>query len=563
MALFQDDFWPALFRGDVGCEAIADSMPSRSAHIASCFLELEKLNQELRSKLRDDFINILNGMGSISLSSTPQLPSPSSTPPSRSSPLIHDTSFITEAYTWLLENIANPYPSSKVKTSLAQRYNSPLSAINSWFINARRRMGWTALCRDSFNNCRADALDAAYRALVEEDPNRQLPPDITHAFISVKVAAEGLYSSTLTKSALAGDLETAVNDMSEQDNVPANKQKCCGPRGTIEFSMVSDVDSQNQTSVAQDCYPSPDHSPSSSLVPALDEPLTDESEGHEVILPPTLAGRKRRLSSSEAAQAPMSESTPRLVKRPRRGFSSSAHACLPSPATSAGELLENDQIPRSVPVTQSFADSTTRKRRLSDADADAIRSPKRPREWMAGPRPNTVSEPFPLSTLESDVSIDEWFKTNFDALFALPPPVDVVEPDLSTQWEIELFNNYSIPENPQKVFTPPIQDNQILSSSTDLTALDDLLQSLETGGFVAPPEIMQPPTMASFTNPVSQGLPLLPDLSQTIDWTALFNEDPAEPTCDPMFPQSYVNPALPDIDLSALQLPHVWTTVTS
>ena len=73
---------------------------------------------------------------------------------------------------------------------------------------------------------------------------------------------------------------------------------------------------------------------------------------------------------------------------------------------------------------------------------------------MAGPRPHAVSDPLPLSTLESEVSIDEWFKTNFDALFALPPPVDVVEPDLSTQWEVELFSNYSIPENPQKVLTP-------------------------------------------------------------------------------------------------------------
>lgn len=313
MALFQDDFWPALFRDDIGCGAIAES---RSAHITSCFLELEKLNQELRSKLRDDFINILSGMGDISLSSTPQPPSPSPTPPSRSSSLVHDTSFITEAYTWLLENIANPYPSSTVKTSLAQRYNSSLSAINSWFINARRRMGWTALCRDYFNNCRADALDAAYRALVKEDPNRQLPPDITHAFVGVKVAAEGLYSSTLTKSALANDLETVVNDISEQDNVPTKKQKRCEPRGAIELSNASDVDSQNQKSVAQACYPSPYHSPSSS-VPALDESLTDESEDDEVILPPTLAGRKRRLSSSEADHAPMSESITRPVKRLR------------------------------------------------------------------------------------------------------------------------------------------------------------------------------------------------------------------------------------------------------
>ena len=319
MALLQDDFWPATFCDDVGCGTIVEthSIPSRSAHIASCFLELEKLNQELKSKLRDDFVNILNGMGSISLSSTPQPPSPSPTPPSRSSSLIQGTSFITEAYSWLLENIANPYPSSTVKASLAQRYNCSLSAINSWFVNARRRMGWTALCRDYFNNCRADALDAACRALVKEDPSRQLPVDVIHAFISVKVAAEELYSSTLTKSALASDLDTVVKDMSDQEGISVNDRQCSEPEGAMALSKASDVDPRNKKLVEQNCYLSPDHSPSSSSVPALDESLTDESEGDEDILPPTLAGRKRRFSSSEGAHAPMSESTSRLVKRLR------------------------------------------------------------------------------------------------------------------------------------------------------------------------------------------------------------------------------------------------------
>ena len=52
---------------------------------------------------------------------------------------------------------------------------------------------------------------------------------------------------------------------------------------------------------------------------------------------------------------------------------------------------------------------------------------------------------------------------------------DVAEPDRSPQWEVELFKN------------------------------------LEIGGFVAPPEIMHPPTMASLPGPV-QSLPLQPDL---------------------------------------------------
>jgi len=239
------------------------------------------------------------------------------------------------------------------------------------------------------------------------------------------------------------------------------------------------------------------------------------------------------------------------------------------------EFLESDQMPCSIPIAQNSTNSRPRKRRLSDADT--TRLPKRPRASMAGPL-HAVSDPLPLATPESELSIDEWFKTNFDALFALPPPVDVTEPDHSTQWEVELFNNYIIPEDPRKSLTPcesvasfrravinvrnllAIQDNRV-SASTDLIALDDPLQSLESGGFVALPEITHPPTMAPF--PASHGLPPLPDLSQFIDWTALLNEDPSEPTSDPLFCQSYLDSALPELDFSTLQLPQVWTAVAS
>ena len=67
--------------------------------------------------------------------------------------------------------------------------------------------------------------------------------------------------------------------------------------------------------------------------------------------------------------------------------------------------------------------------------------------------------------------------------------------------------------------------------------------------------------MSLAPDPISYGLPLLPDLSQSIDWTALLNEDPTKSTSDPIFPQSYINSDLPEIDLSILQLPQVWTTV--
>lgn len=102
----------------------------------------------------------------------------------------------------------------------------------------------------------------------------------------------------------------------------------------------------------------------------------------------------------------------------------------------------------------------SRKRRLSDANATGI--PKRPRDSMAAPRLHTVSDPLPRSNMENEYSIDDWFNTNFDALFTIPPPVDATELDFSTSWEVELFRDYSIPENPKHApKSPPARESCI------------------------------------------------------------------------------------------------------
>lgn len=107
-----------------------------------------------------------------------------------------------------------------------------------------------------------------------------------------------------------------------------------------------------------------------------------------------------------------------------------------------------------------------------------------------------------------------------------------------------------------------VQANQ-MSSSADLTALEDLLQFLEDGGFAALPETTNSSSAVSVADPISQGLSLLPDFSQTVDRTTLLNEDSSESTSGPIFSHSHFNSFLPEIDLSILQLPQEWTAVTS
>ena len=67
-------------------------------------------------------------------------------------------------------------------------------------------------------------MDAAYRILVKGDPNHQLGHEITHAFVTMKVTAGGLYA-TSAKSALAGDFDHVVRDMLAEEQIVRSKAR--------------------------------------------------------------------------------------------------------------------------------------------------------------------------------------------------------------------------------------------------------------------------------------------------------------------------------------------------
>lgn len=311
---------------------LAHAVASRVALIASCFLDLEQAGTELKGKLRTDFDAILGNLEGTNLSSLPQeLPVGdhagmvhSPTPPHEFS-----RSFIAETYPWLLDNVANPYPSAEFKASVARRHNCSISSVNAWFISSRRRMGWTALCREHFHNCRADAVGAAYRALVKEDTDRKLPPEIIQAFVTVKSNAEALYSSTYISSPLAGELDAIVKDMTDGS---LEKERRGGKYQTSQDMSSQEYGAKyNVTGKSLDTnflYPTPCHSPSISPVPAvplLEESLGNESEDEaEDISPPCFAGHKRRGFQLDTFGCDHVGSTTRPAKRSRFVISSFA-----------------------------------------------------------------------------------------------------------------------------------------------------------------------------------------------------------------------------------------------
>ncbi|KAG2118041.1 homeodomain protein 1 [Suillus discolor] len=560
---------------------IAKSVASRVAIIANCFFDLHKTHNKLRHQLLDGMENVLDGLSRVNISS-PSMSTAQNAPSSESSL----PPFIEPAYKWLLANIHNPYPSSDTKATIASSSGCSMSSVAAWFTSARRRIGWTTICRKYFNNCRADTIDAASCALVKEDPSRVLAPVISHDFQQMKAATHDLYASTFTKSALAGDLDAVVKDMTEEDRLSLEQEK--KERTQEEKKRREEEKEMRRIQRALDrqaqkartafaSYPSPGHSRSPSPIPTLEELRTDESEDEDDFIPPVLAGRKRRVSvSSESTDHTQSSCADRPMKRLRSNakvltpFADAS--ALPSPPSSSGGLDGNDEVQIIAPQSSS---GSSRKRRLSDADAHAV--PKRPRDLHVGPRIHAVSDPLPKASIALESNINDWFQTNF---FEIPGPVENVGFDQFAPVDIKIFNGYTFPDTQINSIEQPFQLKYTQPALVDFTPK---LANLEVHSHVSAPtpdlgdldnfhffnaisaippnysgEVVQASTAIDTTfQPPVDLVNHIP--SDPFSWTDLLNSE--QPFLSDIhqfsLPSSFddFSQLLPEIDLSALQLP--------
>lgn len=287
---------------------IAHTVASRILKIVDCFLNIRDKHQYFTSQFHGDLEDVLQG---CLLDVSPR--EPAVNPPaektafqrSQDAPSLPLPQFIAPAYSWLLDNIHNPYPPPETKSLLARESGSSLTPINAWFTSVRRRMGWTKICRNHFGNSRVDTVNAAYRVLVKADSTRHLPAEVTQGFISMKVTAEGLYSSLFSKSAFANELDSVVKGMGERDCLQRKAMETLGgaeERGrTTTKKLKRKAQGISEKEVSYNSYPSPTPSRSISPVPTLEVSLSDEdSEVEDDVIPPTLAGSKRSVSCLES-----------------------------------------------------------------------------------------------------------------------------------------------------------------------------------------------------------------------------------------------------------------------
>ncbi|KII94098.1 hypothetical protein PLICRDRAFT_132520 [Plicaturopsis crispa FD-325 SS-3] len=504
----KDDFAAAMQNGALSDETtalanrIASSMAVFTRNLLDQSAEIKQLSSSSEQELAAIFAEIdlesssyhsdPRSSDSVSSDSSRTDIFPAPVMPSEPSPC---PPYIASAYKWLVKNLHNPYPTTELKEKIARSSGSSLKTINAWFTSVRRRIGWTKILRKHFNNCRHDMLTAAYSYLVEDLSSQSSNKLIECEFVQMKLNAEALYAPQFKKSELAGTLDTVLKDLSPEDRERQQQAKEMAVFAAQQQKEQERADRRKERALekatermrAASSLPSP----ASSSREATAEPGESEDDATP---PPAAASRKRRASSSSDSDYhtdAVSNKRPRISRpssptsvydgctslpspqssAPSPEPSTASTSAMPTasaPAPSSHKRRLSDVYPSDTPEQaddaahpQSSAATTaegqhrptapapSRKRRLSDASLQGV--PKRPRGLDAGPRMQTVSDPFPLAKAPE---VEDWFHQNFSLLdFSMPSAVTAGELDLSTTTDVEVLWNPPAFESDPTVFT--------------------------------------------------------------------------------------------------------------
>nr|AGS09375.1 b1 homeodomain mating type protein [Heterobasidion abietinum] len=451
---------------DEATMSMAVTTASIVSTLSKSFLDLDNTANDTRSVFRDKVQGILQDVNS--------------TFPLKK----HHSMPFQSAYQWLTDNLHNPYPSSSVKQELADSSDASLESINEWFHNARERIGWTTLARHHFQGSRSAIVDAAWRAFVEPDSRRPLPPNLQRAFSIVKDNLVNLRSDTSSHKAVD---QARVEGLSSDHGGAEVRDDLTGElrHGALK-DCRADLDRDPHTARS---------SPNSRTLHLLELDQAEEEE-EDMTPPPPIAGCKRRadtdLEACDSSHSPK-EIRYRSPKRQRSEPPSTSNQVYSSPVltpvltpTATGvqasnvestlpllihstpsctSILPNDPFITASPAllssqtTQSpsqplAAVPNSRKRRLSDASCDII--PKRPRHIRDSHRMQIVSNPFPLGPNEiaQDTTLSESWCQNVTSAACKPFGSDLSSDGspatsvLNTPWTdglLVLPNDFMVP----------------------------------------------------------------------------------------------------------------------
>nr|AGS09192.1 b1 homeodomain mating type protein [Heterobasidion irregulare] len=506
---------------DEATMTMADTTASIISTLSKSFLDLDNTTNDTRSIFREKVQGILKDADS--------------TLPLRT----HHSTPSQSGHQWLMHNLHNPYPSLAVKQKLATFSDAAIESINEWFQNAREQVGWTTLARHHFQGSRSAIIDAAWRAFVEPDPHRPLPPNLQHAFSIVKENLANLRSDAFSPKHIdhirVEGLSPEINDGAGVHD-EFNGELRCGALRDCRASLGGDLQTMRG-------------SPNVRILQLLDLDQSEEEE-EDMTPPPPIAGCKRRADSDlEACDSSRSPkeiryrspkrlrteppstsnqvlSSPVLTLTGTGVQASNVESALPSPirlTPSFTSMLPNDSFIPASPALSSFPTTqspsqplapapSSRKRRLSDASCDTIS--KRPRHIHNGHRMQIVSNPLPLGPngIAQDSALFESWHQNVTYAVSEPFGDDLssncspATSILNTPWTDELPvlpNDFMVPS--QQVDLSDEDFKAMLASGYNISSMfmpidQDIFETLPSLDDLFPPSfsgvetlIQQPP----------------------------------------------------------------------
>ncbi|KAL1748965.1 hypothetical protein HDZ31DRAFT_59852 [Schizophyllum fasciatum] len=103
-------------------------------------------------------------------------------------------------YKWLLAHLHNPYPTREEWETLARESQTSVREVASWFMAARKRIGWSLLRATRFGRSQIGIVEAASRFWPERDVTDPLPLDLELRFAEIDTNARSLYADILQPS---------------------------------------------------------------------------------------------------------------------------------------------------------------------------------------------------------------------------------------------------------------------------------------------------------------------------------------------------------------------------
>jgi len=134
--------------------------------------------------------------------------------------------YIQPAYSWLLHNLHNPYPSRELKESLSRTTGSSVKLIEGWFVDVRKRMGWSKVKKVHFQNRRKPLVDAATCFFVSGQP---VSPRLASSFEEMAASAKNLYRHKFSEAKCIDESSNGSSSGSVFYPSPQPSPDCFGP----------------------------------------------------------------------------------------------------------------------------------------------------------------------------------------------------------------------------------------------------------------------------------------------------------------------------------------------